>query len=370
MGLGLRILWQSKLRLLLSAAGIAVAVMIIFLEQGFFFGVLDSQSRVAHLVRGDLVVLHRTRTHLNKWNTLERISLSQSGALPAVDAVIPVYKLAMELRNPDSDRLKRIVTYAFPPDSMPLDLGLSAEAVRDLRLPGTVLFDRRSRDIYGDIRSGRDLELNGRNYRVRGFVDLGPNVINDGAVVMSEGNLLTLRPSRRPAMGVLRLRPGADLEAVRESITQRLPDLVVMTPAELAAREVRFTATSAPVGIIFGIGMLAGFAIGIIVCYQVLFNEINDLVPQYATLRAMGFSSPQLGQVVLTQALSLSLAGFCVALPFVWYLYDGIAARTALVMELTAGRVLTVLGLTLCMCLLAGLAAMQRLWRLDPAELY
>ncbi|MCP3971903.1 MAG: FtsX-like permease family protein, partial [Rhodobacteraceae bacterium] len=226
------------------------------------------------------------------------------------------------------------------------------------------------RDIYGDIRIGQDLELNGRNYRVGGFVDLGPNVINDGAVVMSEGNLLSLRPSRKPAMAVLRLQPGVDLEAVRDAIAHRLPDLMVMTPAELAAREVRFTATSAPVGIIFGIGMLAGFAIGVIVCYQVLFNEINDLLPQYATLQATGFSSVQLGRIVLSQALLLSLAGFCVALPFVRYLYDSIAAQTALVMELSAGRVLTVMGLTLFMCLLAGVAAMQRLWRLDPAELY
>ncbi len=370
MGLGLLILWRAKLRLLFSTAGIAVAVVIIFLEQGFFFGVLDSQSRIAHLIRGDLVVLHHTRTHLNKWNTLERINVSQSGALPAVASVIPVYKMAMELRNPDSGRLKRIVTYAYPPDSMPLDLGLSSEAARDLRLSGTLMFDRRSRDIYGDIRIGQDLELNGRNYRVGGFVDLGPNVINDGAVVMSEGNLLSLRPSRKPAMAVLRLQPGVDLEAVRDAIAHRLPDLMVMTPAELAAREVRFTATSAPVGIIFGIGMLAGFAIGVIVCYQVLFNEINDLLPQYATLLATGFSSVQLGRIVLSQALLLSLAGFCVALPFVRYLYDSIAAQTALVMELSAGRVLTVMGLTLFMCLLAGVAAMQRLWRLDPAELY
>jgi len=370
MWLGIRILWRAKLRLLLSAVGIAVAVVIIFLEQGFFFGVMDSQSRIAHLIRGDLVLIDKRRKNLNKWDTLKRIRLFQSDALSDIETVIPVYRVAMKLRNKDSGRLKSIVVYALPPDTMPLDLGVSAEEAGKLRLAGGLMFDRRSRDIYGDIRPGDDVELNGRKHQVVGLVDLGPNLINDGAVVMSEGNLRTLRPGKDPIMGVVRLRAGADLETVRQALVSQLPDLDVFTPAELAAREVRFTATSAPVGIIFGIGMLAGFAIGTIVCYQVLFNEINDLVPQYATLRAMGFSTAFLGRIILQQALLFSVTGFGLAMPFVWQLYDYIAGRTALVMLLPPERVLTVLALTVAMCLFAGLVAMRHVWRADPAELY
>jgi putative ABC transport system permease protein len=370
MWLGIRLLWHGKGRLLLSAAGIAVAVAIIFLEQGFFFGVLDSQSRITHLIRGELVLVDRRRTHLNKWDTLERIRIFQSGAIPGIEAVIPVYKVPMRLRNAADGALKRIVVYAFPPDTLPIDLGGDAEQAKHLRLAGGLLFDRRSRAIYGDIRVGEDVELAGRKHRVMGFVDLGPNLINDGAVVMSEGNLRAMRSGPKPIMGVVRLQPGADLGAVHAALARQLPDLDIFTPAGLAAREVRFTATSAPVGIIFGIGMLAGFVIGTIVCYQVLFNEIHDLVPQYATLRAMGFSTGFLGRIVLQQALLYSVAGFAIAMPFVWWLYDFIAARTALVMLLNPERVLTVLGLTVGMCLLAGLVAMRHVWRADPAELY
>jgi hypothetical protein len=35
--------------------------------------------------------------------------------------------------------------------------------------------------------------------------------------------------------------------------------------------------------------MLMGFVVGIVICYQILYTEIADHLPQFATLRAIGF---------------------------------------------------------------------------------
>ena len=49
-GLGARILTHNRRRFAAASAGMAVAVAIMFIEAGFFFGVLDSQANLATLV--------------------------------------------------------------------------------------------------------------------------------------------------------------------------------------------------------------------------------------------------------------------------------------------------------------------------------
>ncbi len=370
-GIGIRMLWHNKPRFAASALGIAVAAVIMFVEAGFFFGVLDSQSRMAKLIRGDLVVLHRTRTHLDNWSRFQRIRIHQISVIAGVGSVVPVYKGTMGLRNPTTKQLKRIVVYAFPPETHPLAIGDRQEIARQLKIGRTVLFDRSSRRIYGDFEVGQDISLGNEPYRIGGFVEIGPNIVNDGAVVMSEGEWLRHKGRGDPIMGIVRLRPGADPRQVSERIQAISPgDLVVLTPEELRRREEVFITDVAPIGVIFGIGLLAGLVIGGVTCYQVLFNEIADQIEQFAMLKAMGFSNGFLGRTILEQALLLSLVGFAIALAISYATYVYIAEETALVMLHTWPRVLVIMVLTVGMCVVAGALAMRRAAVANPAELF
>ena len=119
--IGLSMLLHDKKRLLLSSGGIAFAVIIMFLQLGFFNGINDSQANIARLINADLVMLHKNRTHLNKWNAFDPVKLSQVVALPEVADGIPIYKDGAGLKNPQTDQVKRIIIYAFPPESRPLN---------------------------------------------------------------------------------------------------------------------------------------------------------------------------------------------------------------------------------------------------------
>lgn len=370
-GLGIRLLAYNPARLFAAFAGMAVAVVIMFVELGLLVGILDSQAMMADLVRGDLVVMSRGRTNLHKFNDFEPIRLSQIASLPGVAAAIPVYQSTAGLLNKDNDSVRRIIVLSFPAGTAPLKIGDAAEIARQLSTPQTVLFDRRSRPIFGTITAGQDVELDGTLYRVGGFVDIGPDIVNDGAVVMSEGAWLTRRPNARPIMGVIQLREGADTAQTRQAIEAALPDDVsLFTPAEVRARENTFTLRTAPIGVLFGIGMLAGLVIGSITCYQILFNEIVDRMKQYAMLKAMGFSNGFLRRVILAQAILLSFGGFALGLAAAYSVYAYIARETALAVQisLTSGGI--IFGLAAGMSVAAGLIAVRRVSGADPAELY
>ena len=370
-GLGARILTHDRRRFAAASAGIAVAVVIMFVEAGFFFGVLDSQANLATLVRGDIVAMHANQTNLNKWQELEPIRLNQIAALPGVAKVSRIYKGNVGLAQHGDDRSRRIVVYAFPPEDAPLAIGEAGRIARHLKLARTVLFDKRSRDIYGDVGAGREILLDRQPFRIAGEVEIGPNVISDGAVVMSEGNWLALVPDADPILGVVWLAPGAPVEAVRRAIEGLAPgEITALTPQSLRDREFLFTIRAAPIGIIFGIGMLAGLVIGLITCYQILYNEISDQQAQYATLKALGFARGFLARIILQQAVLLSLVGFALALGISYVAYEVIQDLTALIMRHTWWRTGSILALTVVMSVGAGLLAMRRVAQADPAELF
>ena len=370
-GLGIRLLALSSRRLAAAFAGMAVAVVVMFVELGLLLGILDSQALMANLVIGDLVVVDEARSNLHNWDTMDRVRISQIGGVAGVAASIPLYQVPMGLKNTDDEAIRRIVVLAFPATEVPLAIGDPREISAALSVPDNVLFDRLSRPIYAKIEPGQNIELDGAQNRVAGLVSIGPDIVNDGAIVMSEGTLLSRRPNARPIMGIIRLSPGADLEDTRARIVENLPnDVRVYTPREIRWREIAFTLRSAPIGILFGIGMLAGLVIGSITCYQILFNEIVDRLEQYATLKAMGFSEMFLRRVILEQAILLSWGGFLVGLAASWLVYLYIAGETALLVRLNIVSVSTIFVLATLMSVVAGQLALRRVLNADPAELY
>jgi putative ABC transport system permease protein len=370
-GMGIRLIAFNPVRLLAAFAGIAVAVAVMFVELGLLTGLLNSQALMASVVRGELVVLSEARTDLHKWNDLSRIRLNQIAAAEGVERVIPMYQANMGLSDPDTNTVRRILVIAFPPEDLPIAIGNPEEIAQALRTPNTILFDRRSRPIYADLVLGGEAEINDLSYRVGGFVDLGPDVIHDGVIIMSDASYFARFPAARPIMGVIRLSQGANPDEVRANLAASLPDDVsVFTPDELHQREISFTLRSAPLGFLFGIGMFAGLVIGSITCYQILFNEIVDRLKQYATLKAMGFSNGFLRGLIVEQALLLACGGFAGGLFFAWICYAYIAGKTALAVQLSLGSVTLILVLATVMCIVAGLLALRRVSTADPAELY
>lgn len=373
----LRLAWQilahRPRRLGAAAAAVALAVLIMFMELGFFHGFSDSQALLPPYFDADLVLMDVRRAHLNEWTEMSPVRLAQAAALPEVAEVVPIYNSGMIARHPVTRQQRRIYTIAFPPDAHALRLPELAELAPRLAVRGQVLFDRRSRDLYGPVHEGAQLTVNDHPLRIAGFFSLGPNFSNDATMLMSEATYLAMTNRTRGAFvdwGLIRLRPGVDLETFRRKLATQLPrDTIALSPEEMRRREVRYTSTVAPTGIVFGIALAVGFGIGVVVCYQVLFNEVTDHLRQFATLKAMGFGSGFLRRIVLHQAWQVALLGFVPGAIAGALLCLGIWRRTGIVMRQTPDRVGFVLALTLLMCLGAGLIALRRATEADPAEI-
>jgi len=370
-GLGLRLLVHNRIRLLIASASVAMGVVIVFVELGLLLGVLDAQALIANMVRGDLLIMNIARINLHRWDKIDPVRLDQAAAVPGVARVTPLYEDHVGLRDPDDKRVRRIILYAFPPGDIPFKLSNPAAVSHALKISHGFLYDRLSRPIFGKFAAGDDIQIDKVPLRVGGYVEIGADIVNDGNILMSKGDWLTHSPEAKPIMGIIHLKRGVALERERRAILADLPqDVAVLTPGETAWRESVYTLRSAPVGILFAVGMLAGLVIGTINCYQVLYNEIGDHLPQFATLKAMGFSNAFLRRVIIEQAAVLALAGFAAGLFFSSIADRYIAGQSMLPIGITVPSALLVGVLTLAMCMTAGLIAIKRVAVADPAALY
>ena len=370
-GLGWRLVLRDPLRSLLAVGGIGVAVLIAFVEMGFLNGVIDSQLRIVAAARGELIAINARRVHLNRWDSLAQIRVRQLAAIAGVAAALPVYQSGYGMRSAPDEPDARVIVLALDAEDPALELGWTAETRQGLRAPGTALFDRLSRPIYGALTPGQDVWLEGHRLKLGGFVSLGPTVVNDGHLVMSTATYRTLNPDADPRMAVLRLAPGAEPARVKQEIARLIGrEVSVFTKRELAERESRFLMHAAPLGLLFGAGMTAGLVVGLVICYQVLYVAIRRRLKAIATLKAMGFTNGFIAWTVLEQACVIALGGYAAGLALAALAYHVLGDRTALAIDLSWPRATALAAGCLVACLAAGMLAAAKAARIPPAELF
>ena len=123
-------------------------------------------------------------------------------------------------------------------------------------------------------------------------------------------------------------------------------------------------------GFIFSLGVLVGFIVGSIIVYQILFGDVMNSLPQYATLKAMGYRDSYVISIVIQQSAILALVGFIPGLLLSMGLYSLLATVTKLTVLMTTTRALQVLALTFVMCVGSGTLATRKLVQLDPADVF
>jgi putative ABC transport system permease protein len=359
-----------------STAAVAFAVVIMFMELGFLNGLYDSQTGALACFRADLVMVSRALHIFNTHEMFSRTRLQQAAGFDGVKGVYPVYveDSFSYLRNPATGIRNIIRVIAFDPgDPVFQSRGLNLLVDR-LHTPLTILFDEKSRPFLGALKGGMTTELADRLVNVAGTFDLGPDYYYDGNVLASADTLFTLFPNQHRSdvfIGLIQLENRASPDIVLREMRARMgPDVEVMRKSDIVAREKAKWQKSTPAGYVFTMGVAVGFVIGVFICYQILYTDISNHLPQLATLKALGYQNRDLVRLVLTQAALLGMLGFFPAVVMTFGLYSTLTAITGIVTKLTVARVALVFILTLGMCFVAGLLAVRRAIAVDPAELF
>jgi putative ABC transport system permease protein len=382
---------HNKGRFALSLAGVGFAVVLMFVEAGFYNALLDSTVALVDRFDADLVIVSKVKTTLQAWGGAPRRRLAQALGVPGVADVSPLYlegtRSVWRSERTGQRRVLRVLG-VDPDDPALADPEVKRHAA-DLRQPNRALFDRASSSVYGrpDERSRGD-ELSGRAVGVGGTFCIGTDFVYEGNAVVGESGFAHYFPARTGSalrdveVGMVRLADGADPVEVKRRIEEVLKvgipsphnaggdDVMVLSRDEFRDQERTYWRTSTPVGFVFGLGLVMGLIVGVVICYQVLATDVADHLPEFATLKAMGYSDGYLAGVVLKQALLLAIVGFVPGVILSGLLYLVLGQLTGLPLLLSPPRAAVVLLLTVVMCSASGMLTVRKLRSAQPADLF
>jgi len=371
---------HEKGRLLVALSGIAFADVLMFMQLGFQSALFESNTRLHQSMQADMFVISPQARNLANMSSFTRRRLYQAMDIPGVKSAEGMYVNIVDWKNPQTRNKTTVLVMGFNPDKQVFNLADVNRQQDTVKLPDTVLFDRASRGDYQEaiaqIEQGKTVttEIERRTTTISGLFTVGASFIADGTLITSDQNFLRLFPRREASsvsLGLVQLQPGYDPKQMKTALNSHLGnDVKVLTKAEFIEFEKYYWQTNTAIGFIFSLGVGMGFMVGVIIVYQVLSTDVNSHIKEYATFKAMGYNNLYLLGVVFEEAIILAVLGFIPGAIAPLGLYYITRNATNLPLYMTLARALTVLALTMIMCIISGAIATRKLQSADPADMF
>jgi putative ABC transport system permease protein len=371
----------------LSLAGIGVAVLLIFMQLGFRGAVENTATNIYGKLDFDILLRSRDYLHFVDANQVDNLFLEEVFGLDGVQSVQHLRVSLVNWRNPHGEMKGILLLGVDPLDSPFRDARVDSQFHR-LTSDGALLIDQQSHREFGpangrrftDQDVGRSVEVADQRFQVVGLFEMGAGLAANGAAIVSDKSFEGLVPTSRDSqvtLGLVKLTNPRRSRQFADKLQERFAldngadsSIEVLTRNEVIQKELERWIGETPIGFIFTLGVMISLVVGAAIVYMVLGNDVSNRLHEYATLRAMGYSSSYLGMTVLKQAMYLALFSFVPALVLAFVLYAITGWFANIAMEMTLTRVVVVFLLTLVMCGISGTLALKKLWQAEPAELF
>jgi putative ABC transport system permease protein len=370
---------KTKSRLAVALAGIGFADMLMFVQLGMLDALLTGATQAHQNLQADLVLTNPQFQTLFNIKNFPRERLQQTLAYDGVKSVRPLYVSLAQWRNPETLLERSILVWGIDPTNPPFQFPEVNQKLEEIKLLDRALFDRASRPEYGPIpdlfkqQGTVEAQVNKKIIQTIGLFTLGASFGADGNIITSDSTFLKLFPDRHANqidVGLINLKPGNDVQKIQQQLKAGLPnDVRVLTPTEFAKIEIDYW-QSQGVGFIFGMGVVVGFIVGTVIVYQILYTDVADHLPEYATLKAMGYTDGYLLGALMQEALILAVLGYIPGFLLSLGLYQLTYAATLLPVAMKLDRAVLVMLLTVFMCGVSGAIATRKLRSADPADVF
>ncbi|MCL4368288.1 MAG: ABC transporter permease [Actinobacteria bacterium] len=361
-----RNLFQERVRLLVSTAGVAFALLLVLALDGVVEGSLAQIAAYIDHSRADVWVSQPgVRSMHMSASALPLDKASEVGRVDGVQSVTPV----LYTTNPVVAGARRSLAYVVGYDP---DIGRGGPwkmARGDARLQrGEAVLDRQAAGKLG-VSVGDQIVVLGAPFRVRGLSS-GTSTITNSFVFVCFDDFATLRRLPDTASFLLvELQKGLSPSVGAQRIAAAVPGVQAATRTEFAREEGKVVRDmSAQIMVVMN---AAGFSIGLAAVALTIYTAVLAKSREYGVLKALGARRRWLFRLVFAQAFYVVALGAAAAIVsayalsqiFAWLL-PGIPLRVvpASLLKVVAGGVV--------ISLLAAGAPLMRIARLDPAAVF
>ena len=219
-----RILTHDKGRTVLAIAGVFMAILLIFVELGFFFAVPQGGMLLYDNLKFDLLMSSNQYEYQAQPGQFPRGQLERARSAPEVAQATALYFGSAKWRSGEDGKAPDVFVIGLDPQR-PI---FGAEAInRELRLldrPDTLLVDSGTRPMFGPLTTGRAVKIGDQTETIGGRYELGTGFMGLGVILVSDQNFARLFPYRsldQVNLGLIQLKPGSTPIALPRNCAKR-----------------------------------------------------------------------------------------------------------------------------------------------------
>jgi putative ABC transport system permease protein len=373
--LATRNLFHDRIRLIATVVGIVFSIVLVTVQLGVFLSFERMITTMIDHAQADMWIAPADTKSFEGSALLAGRERFQALSVDGIAEVIPVVVGYSSWRGPKGPATPIFLVGASvgaASDSAGLRPWNVVEGqVDDLSMPDAVAIDRSYAEQLGVGEIGGAAEIGNQKARVvaitkgiRSFTTT-PQVFTS----LERARAYLGVPSSAANYFMVRVAPGADVDAVRGRLAASLSDAEVLTPAEFRHRSRVFWLFDTGAGAALLGSAILGIIVGTIIVAQTLYSSTKDHLKEFATLRAIGSSRGYILKVILVQALLSAIVGFSIAAAIGFALVHA-TADAALPVVMTPELMVGLFGLTLAMCAIAAVSAIRVVTRIDPAMVF
>ena len=370
--LAYRNLFHDRLSLVVTLTGIVFSVVLVAVQCGLYIGAERTIAVMVDQSKGDLWVVPLGTKSFDDPTLLigheKYAALSTPGVADTEELVVGF----ANWRKPKGGITSVVLVGSDLKNGTLKPWNIVQGSLADLSVPFSVAIDDTYFADLGVAQLGDTAEINNTRvtinaitHGIRSFTTL-PYVF----ISLKQARTLLDAAANQASYTLLRIQPDADKAIVRDDLTARLQDREVMTQSEFRNRSVDYWLQQTGAGAALIAGAALGMIVGVIIVAQTLYASTKDHLNEFATLRALGASAGYIHKVILIQALLSALLGYGVGMAITMVVIWATQDIPTLVIVMTPGLALLLFALTIGMCILAGVSAIFKVTRIDPAGVF
>lgn len=367
-----KMLLHDKLRFVITVAGVAFAVILVFVQIGLFLGLLEYATVTIRQIDADLWVTSRNTLNIDFPSTFSETYVQRVRAVPGVaraDNLI-VWWLFMALPTGATEMVEVYGLEDFEHWRIPWDFE-SANPV-DMRCGPYIFVDKSGERRLGPFEVGEYRELNGHRMKIIGKTHGAVSFTTTPIIFMDSHrvqDLISPLLTGKTTYIIVKLVPDANPQAVKAAIAKQLRYNDVLTSAEWAKKSRNYWISTTGLGLNMYLTAFLGVLIGVVVVAQTLYTMTMDHLKEFGTIKAIGGGNADIYRILLQQAAIAAVTGFVIGLipalvmrPFV--------ADAGLTLKLSWDFGLWVFVGTFGFCLGAAMISFRKVANIDPALVF
>jgi len=291
--------------------GLAFAVLLITQQGSIFLGLmLRSTGFLQNVGQPDLFVGDPYVRYVAELRPVNDAQLYRVRSAPGVAWAEPFFAAWADITLPDGSFKKahmlgidRSTLVGQPPM-------MTRGRLEDLRVPDAVIVEESGRDkLKVDI--GDTLKLNDRRAVVVGFFRAKLGFESNVLIYTTYKNAVRFTPVGRNTLSfiLVKVKDGLDIKEVATGIN-RIPGLEALPREAMQWRTYMFIVKETGIGLNFGITVLLGFLVGLVVSAATFYQFTIENLRHFAVLKAMGARARTLIAMIVMQSLVVGLIGY------------------------------------------------------------